>query len=123
MNSTKTIQKFSRTPENIQGQQDVYQGHNKFWQQIQGQFLTLKDVWQPYLYRIFKLLKRAPFCIDTPLLEGNGSNSQRWMQHYITARESINPDNKLSNGPSNLQWSGIFRFFILNWQICFSWPI
>jgi len=23
------------------------QGHNKFWQQIQGQFLALKDVWQP----------------------------------------------------------------------------
>jgi len=26
MNSLKTIQEFSRTPENIQGQQDVFQG-------------------------------------------------------------------------------------------------
>jgi len=24
------------------------QGHNEFWQQIQGQSLALKDVWQPY---------------------------------------------------------------------------
>ena len=25
------------------------QGHNKFWQQIQGQFLALKGDWQPYV--------------------------------------------------------------------------
>jgi len=24
------------------------QGHKDFWQQIQGQSLVLKDVWQPY---------------------------------------------------------------------------
>jgi len=25
------------------------QGQNAFWEKIQGQFLALKDVWQPYI--------------------------------------------------------------------------
>jgi len=49
MNSLRTVQEFSMTPERFTDNKMVFkdQGHNKFWQKIQGQFLALKDVWQP----------------------------------------------------------------------------
>jgi len=63
MNNLKIIQEFSRTPENIQGQQDVFQESRAKRVLIANsrQFLALKDVWQPYM----RLIHRAGF---TPLV-------------------------------------------------------
>jgi len=50
MDSFTIIQELWRTPENSQGQQNVFQGSRTypFLIEIQGKSLALKDVWQPY---------------------------------------------------------------------------
>jgi len=49
MNTLKTIQNFHGRQKIFNNNKMFFknQEHNKFWQQTQGQFLALKDVWQP----------------------------------------------------------------------------
>jgi len=50
MNNFTTVQEFSRTPENTQGNKVLFtvQGHQPvFIANSQGRSLALKDVWQP----------------------------------------------------------------------------